>query len=72
MLSKQSMQQKEANSRVPELYTISEVCDILKCHPNTLRKWDNKGILIAIRIGEKRIRRYKKEDIISFINKNKK
>lgn len=53
----------------PHLLTLKEVCDILKCHPNTLRQWDNKGILPAIRIGIKKVRRYKKEDIMKFINK---
>ncbi|MFA4880444.1 MAG: helix-turn-helix domain-containing protein [Candidatus Doudnabacteria bacterium] len=48
---------------MPELLTLKETCDILKCHPNTLRQWDKKGILVAIRIGEKKIRRYRKDDI---------
>ena len=56
--------------KFPELITLREAADILKVHPNTLRLWDKKGILVAIRIGEKKIRRYRKEDIIKFI-KNK-
>ena len=55
-------------SEIPELITLNEACAILKVHPNTLRAWDKKGILVAIRIGEKRIRKYKKEDILKFIN----
>lgn len=51
----------------PELLTIAEVSKIFKCHPNTLRHWDNKGILPAIRIGIKKVRRYKKEDIMKFL-----
>ena len=58
--------------RIPELITLKEACEILKVHPNTLRAWDNKGILKAVRIGVKRIRRYKKEDIEKFISSNKK
>jgi len=50
-----------------ELLTIHEAAKILKVHPNTLRIWDNKGILKAIRIGEKQVRRYKKEDLEKFI-----
>jgi len=34
--------------------------------------WDKKGVLIAIRIGLKRVRRYKKEDIERFINQKSK
>lgn len=53
---------------IPELLTLADACEILKCHPNTLRQWDKNGILPAIRIGEKRIRRYRKEDIAKFIS----
>jgi excisionase family DNA binding protein len=52
-----------------ELLTLSEAAKILKVHPNTLRLWDKKGILVAIRIGQKRTRRYKKEDLEKFIKK---
>lgn len=51
-----------------ELLTLREAAQILKVHPNTLRLWDKKGILVAIRIGEKRARRYKKEDLEKFIS----
>jgi len=55
-----------------ELLTLKEVSQILKVHPNTLRSWDKKGVLIAVRIGVKGVRRYKKEAIEKFINtKNK-
>jgi len=55
-----------------ELLTLTEAAKVLKVHPNTLRLWDKKGILKAVRIGVKRVRRYKKEDIERFINsKNK-
>ncbi len=57
------------NTKIPELITLKEACEILKVHPNTLRIWDKKGILTAVRIGEKRIRKYKKEDILKLINK---
>ena len=54
---------KQNNDKIPELITLSEACAILKVHPNTLRAWDKKGILPAVRIGLKRVRRYRKEDI---------
>jgi len=55
-----------------ELLTLKETAQILKVHPNTLRLWDNNGVLKAVRIGVKRIRKYRKEDIEKFINnKNK-
>lgn len=57
--------------KIPELITLREACEILKVHPNTLRLWDKKGILIAVRIGEKRIRRYRRKDINKLIAKPK-
>ena len=56
--------------KMPELLTLKEASAILKCHPNTLRHWDNKGILPAIRIGIKRIRKYRKENILKLIQEN--
>lgn len=54
-----------------ELLTLKEVCGLLKCHPNTLRKWDKEGILKAIRFGKRKDRKYKKTDIIKLVNKDK-
>ena len=56
---------------LPELLTLKEACEILRCHPNTLRQWDKKGILIAVRFGERRDRRYRREDIENFIKRKK-
>lgn len=47
----------------PELLTLSEVSKLLRCHPNTLRKWDNNGILRAVRIGTKGVRKYRRDDV---------
>jgi len=55
-------------NKLPELLTLREVCEILKVHPNTLRQWDKKGILKAVRFGKRGDRRYKKEDIIKLIH----
>lgn len=54
------------NNKHPELLTLQEACEMLKVHPNTLRQWDKNGTLPAIRISP-RMRRYKKEDIIKFL-----
>ena len=56
---------------IPELITLKQACEILKVHPNTLRQWDNKGILKAVRLGVKRVRKYRKVDIENFIGKKK-
>ena len=65
------MKNTKNNKEIPELLTLHEACDILKCHPNTLRQWDNKGILIAVRFGERKDRRYRKEDILKLLNQKK-
>ena len=55
-------------AKMPELLTLAEACEVLKVHPNTLRKWDRKGILVAVRFGERRDRRYRKEDIMKLVS----
>jgi len=72
MLSKKSMPKKPENTEeIQELFTLREASDILKCHPNTLRQWDRKGILVAVRFGERKDRRYRKEDILKLLNQKK-
>lgn len=65
------MANKRKSNRIPELLTLKEACEILKCHPNTLRQWDKKGILPAIRIGIKKVMRYRKQDIMKLLNQKK-
>lgn len=62
---------KRSREIIPELLTIHEVSQILKCTPTTLRNWDSQGVLKAIRIGKKQFRRYKREDIDQFISHTK-
>ncbi len=52
---------------ISEYLTLKQVSELLKVHPNTLRNWDKNGTLKPIRIGERKIRRYKKEDVIKFL-----
>ena len=53
--------------KMPELLTLSQVSKILNVHPNTLRNWDSNGQLKAVRVGVKKIRRYRKDDILKLI-----
>ncbi|MEM4326309.1 MAG: helix-turn-helix domain-containing protein [Candidatus Pacearchaeota archaeon] len=62
----------DKKTKLPELLTLSEACRILKVHPNTLRKWDKKGILKAVRFGQRGDRRYKREDIVRLVNSSAK
>lgn len=51
------------------LYTLKEVCELLKVHPQTMRQWDRKGVLKAVRVGIRGDRRYRKEDIANLMRK---
>jgi len=55
--------------QVSELLTLSEASQILKVHPNTLRKWDRKGILKAVRFGQRGDRKYKKDEIAKLLER---
>lgn len=58
-------EQNQKNS--PEILTLKQASEFLNVHPNTLRNWDNKGILKAIRIGSRGDRRYKKADVLKLL-----
>ena len=53
--------------KLPDILTLKQASVVLNCHPNTLRSWDNQGILNAIRFGKRGDRRYKKEDIFKIL-----
>jgi len=61
----------EKINELPEILTLKQACEALNCHPNTLRNWDNKGLLKAMRFGSRKDRRYRKSDILKFITKSK-
>ncbi len=45
------------------LLTVGQVARLLHMHPNTVRRWSNKGILESYRICDRGDRRFRKEDI---------
>ena len=58
---------------IESMLTISEVAYLLNVHINTVRRWSNQGILKSYRIGSRGDRRFRQEDIDSFLvegNKN--
>ncbi len=56
-----------ADQTVPQLLTLSQASKLLSVHPNTLRQWDKKGILESVRFGQRKDRRYKKDDILRLL-----
>lgn len=59
---------KDNYNSYPNILSLKQACEILNCHPNTLRNWDKKGILNSIRLGTRKDRRYKKQDVLKLIN----
>jgi len=51
----------------PDILTLKQACELLNCHRNTLRNWDNKGLLKAIRFGTRGDRRFRKEEVLEVI-----
>ena len=52
------------------LLTTTEVGKLLNLHANTVRRWSDNGILKAYRIGSRDDRRFRYEDIMSFLQVN--
>lgn len=45
------------------MLTVGEACRILYVHCNTLRRWTERGLITAYRIGPRGDRRYRREDV---------
>lgn len=54
-----------------KLFRIREAAEMLGVNPETLRRWDRSGKLLAVKINKKGDRRYKKEDIEKLITNGK-
>ena len=52
----------------PPLLNINQVSQILNLSKWTLRKWDKDEKLIPLRVGSRKDRRYKKEDVLKVLN----
>lgn len=50
-----------------EYLRISEAAQLLGVHANTLRNWDESGILKPVRVGVRKERRYKRSDVIKIV-----
>lgn len=51
-----------------EMFTATEVANLLNVHINTVRRWSNQGVLRTYRIGPRGDRRFSKGDLEQFLN----
>ena len=56
-----------ASEQMDDMLTVREVAWLLRVHPNTLRRWSNKGRIRAYRISPRGDRRFKREEIARFL-----
>ncbi len=52
------------------MLTVSEVAALLHIHVNTVRRWNNQGIIKSYRIGPRGVRRFRQQDINAFLNQS--
>ncbi|MDP2693114.1 MAG: type I restriction-modification system subunit M [bacterium] len=53
----------------PDLLSIGEVSKLFNIHPDTLRNWEKSGELVPLRIGSRKDRKYRKQDIETIVAK---
>ncbi len=53
--------------KIEPMLTTTEVSRLLHVHPNTLRRWSNRGIIRTYRIGTRADRRFRQDDIARFL-----
>jgi excisionase family DNA binding protein len=55
------------NNQYGILLTSSEVARMLNVHINTVRRWENDGMLRALRLGTRGDRRFTREEISRYL-----
>ncbi len=55
-------------TQMDNMLTVREVAKLLHVHPNTLRRWSDKGIIAALRITPRGDRRFMSRDINQFLS----
>ena len=50
-----------------DLMTIQEAARFIGAHTNTLRRWSDRGLLKAYRIGPRADRRFRRDDVVRFL-----
>lgn len=59
------------NGHTPDrMLKISEVAEMLHVHPNTLRRWSNRGIIESYRLGPRGDHRFPESEVARFIGES--
>jgi excisionase family DNA binding protein len=53
---------------IDPMLTVNDVAHLLSVHPGTVRRWEKKRQLKSYRLGPKKVIRFRKEELFSFIN----
>jgi excisionase family DNA binding protein len=59
----------QQNSRL-ELLTTAQAAEVLNVHPNTVRNWADSALLPSYRIGPRRDRRFRRQDVESLLTES--
>ncbi|KKU93246.1 MAG: Regulatory protein MerR [Candidatus Amesbacteria bacterium GW2011_GWC1_48_10] len=59
------------NNQTAETITIHEAARLLSIHPNTLRNWEKRGVMVPVRDSKSGYRKYSQEQIRSFLLRGK-
>lgn len=60
------MKQTTHYERISTMLTTGEVARLLNVHDSTVRRWNDRGIIKAYRIGPRGQRRFRRDDITIF------
>ncbi len=50
-----------------EMLTVTEVARLLRVHPNSVRRWANRGVIKVYRVGIRGDRRFRPDDVSNFL-----
>jgi len=50
-----------------EMLTVNDVARLLRVHPNSVRRWADRGLLNVCRFGIRGDRRFKPQDVAAFV-----
>ena len=53
------------------LLTVKEASQLLHIHANTLRRWNDLGLIRASRLGPRHDSRFKREDIVAILDERR-